>query len=261
MNDLAVRNAEAPVTIEEAKKQTDLIIARATHWASSLMSVVEKCGMSKGMNGKKYLEVEAWQMIGEFAHVTPLVEWVRPWHDADGTLLGYEARVKLINDAGQDVGAGESSCGLDAFPCRGKKGSEIDKAAKSAAQTWATSRALRNKFAYVAKLGGYEAVPYEEMADLERRVSSPAPTPTQAPKPRRSAKAALGEALRAHCGKDMARFSKILEELTNKTTITALSEAEADAAYKRFEMAYLNVGPDLADDIPESWTPEAEAKA
>lgn len=251
MNDLAVRDEPAkPVTIQEAKQQTDLIIQQATYWASSMMAVVDKCGMSKTVAGKKYLQVEAWLLIGEFAHVTPVIEWVREWSNAN-ELLGYEARAQLQNEAGQIIGSGESSCGFDAFPCRGKQGSEKDKAAKSAAQTWAISRALRNKFGYVAKLGGYETVPYEEMSDLQHRLD---PVTHQAPKPAKShvsAKAGLGQAILAHCDGDKRKASAILEELTGKTTMTAVNEVEAEAAMKRFEMAYLQVGPDAQDDLPE----------
>src|SRR6266576_4398303 len=148
---------QLPATLAERKQQTDIIIDMATHWATRLMEIVEKCGMSTNMGGKKYLEVEGWLMISEFAHVKPIVRWVKEWRDEDAekTLLGYECRVELVNDNEQIVGAGESSCGLDAFPCKGKQGSEKDKAAKSAAQTWATSRAVRNKFSYVAKMAGY----------------------------------------------------------------------------------------------------------
>lgn len=181
--------APTPPSLQDRKQETDLIIQQATYWAKSLMDIVEKCGMSKNLGGKKYLEVEGWLMISEFAHVKAVVEWVREWKDTDESILkGYEARVQLFNDAGEIVGAGESSCGLDAFPCRGKQGTEKDKAAKSAAQTWATSRALRNKFSYVAKMAGYQAVPAEEMSrddtqemphfrQAPREPIAPAPTP------------------------------------------------------------------------------------
>jgi hypothetical protein len=165
-NALAVREQQPPqlpATLEERKAQTDQTIEIATHWAKRLIETVERCGMATKMGGKTYLEAEAWQMIAEFAHVTPVVEWVRPWKDDNEALIGYEARVKLVNAEGQEIGAGESSCGLDAFPCRGKQGTEKDKAAKASAQTWAISRALRNKFSFVAKLAGYQAVPAEEM--------------------------------------------------------------------------------------------------
>jgi hypothetical protein len=161
--ELQLANQQPVETIQERMRQTDLTIETATYWAKQLMKVVEQAGLSKTMSGKKYLEVEGWLIIAEVAHVRAIIEWVHAWKGADGEVIGYEARAVLHNDVGEVIGAGESSCGFDAFPCKGKKGSEVDKAAKSAAQTWAISRALRNKFSFVAKLGGYQAVPAEEM--------------------------------------------------------------------------------------------------
>lgn len=181
-NELAVRE-EQPKTLAEYNAQTDLTVDRATYWAKSLMKVVDSCGLAKTMGGKKYLEVEGWQMIAEFAHVKPIIEWVRPWKDAEDNLIGYEARCKLVNDAGEEIGAGESSCGLDAFPCRGKHGSEQDKAAKSAAQTWAISRALRNKFSFVARIAGYQPTPAEEMLHDDAPTPAPSQSTYKAPPP------------------------------------------------------------------------------
>lgn len=265
MNELTVQEPARPATIQEAKQQTDLIIQQATYWASSLMSVVEKCGMAKNVAGKKYLQVEAWLMIGEFAHVTPVIEWVKPWEGGEDGIIGYEARAQLQNEAGQIIGAGESSCGFDAFPCRGKSGSEKDKAAKSAAQTWAISRALRNKFGYVAKLGGYEAVPYEEMADtLHRAKDAPQSTNAEKPKetypakpnPAKSAKAALYDALLAHTNENKADAKKILVSLTGKQTLSDLTEQQASVALEKFHKEYPPGPPIMVpddDDIPESW--------
>jgi len=169
-----------PITLDERKKQTDLTIDTATYWAGRLMDIVKKCGMSKEVGGKKYLQVEGWLMIAEFANVKAVPEWVRPWRDEENKLIGYEARVQLLNSEGLVIGAGESSCGLDAYPCQSKKGSEKDKAAKSAAQTWAISRALRNKFSYVALMGGFQSVPAEEMGNDDK--ARPRATPADSPK-------------------------------------------------------------------------------
>jgi hypothetical protein len=160
--ELTLANQQPIETIQERMRQTDLTIETATYWAKQLVKVVREAKLSRPIGNKEYLEVEGWLLISEFAHVRAVIEWVRPWKEND-EVIGYEARCVLKNDAGDEVGAGESSCGFDAFPCQSKKGSEKDKAAKSAAQTWAISRALRNKFSFVAKLGGYQAVPAEEM--------------------------------------------------------------------------------------------------
>jgi len=159
--ELAIQDPQG-ANLPELKRRADLRIELATYWAEKLMDVVEKRNMAKNIQGKKYLEVEGWQVVGELSGVTPIVEWTRPWMDGEQK-VGYEARVQLVDREGRVVSAGESSCGFDAFPCRGKTGSEQEKAARSAAQTWAASRAYRMKFSFVAKLAGYEPTPAEEM--------------------------------------------------------------------------------------------------
>jgi len=164
-----------PGSLAERKKEADTQVDIAGYWATKLMDIVEKCSMSTEIGDKKYLEVEGWQVIGEFAGVRPVIEWTRPWISPTGEHIGYEARVLIQDRDGNVVTSGESSCGFDAFPCRGKEGSEKDKAARSAAQTWVISRAYRHKYGYVAKLAGYEAVPAEEMfatKEAEKKVAA-----------------------------------------------------------------------------------------
>ena len=67
------------------------------------------------------------------------------------------------------------SCGLDEFPCRGKEGEGKHKACRSAAQTWATSKAYRLKYSFIAKLGGYEPTPAEEMLGERTEAENQAP--------------------------------------------------------------------------------------
>jgi hypothetical protein len=171
--ELAIQDTQT-ANLPELKRRADLRIELATYWAEKLMDVVEKRNMAKNIGGKKYLEVEGWQVVGELSGVTPIVEWTRPWMDGDKK-VGYEARVQLVDREGRVVSAGESSCGFDAFPCRGKVGSEQEKAARSAAQTWAASRAYRMKFSFVAKLAGYEPTPAEEMPTTDTSVISGTP--------------------------------------------------------------------------------------
>jgi len=199
---------EQITNLPEMKRQADLRIEIATYWAEKLMDIVEKKKMATLIQGKKYLQVEGWQVVGELCGVTPIVEWTRPWLEADKK-IGYEARVNIVDRDGRVVSSGESSCGFDAFPCRGKVGSEQEKAARSAAQTWAASRAYRNKFGFVAKLAGYEPTPAEEMP-----IDNTAPT--VAPRVRQDAKATgdgwrkdFKEALSKLCGGE----SKAIEYL------------------------------------------------
>lgn len=151
-------------SLVEQKQSADNQIELAAHWAKNLMEVVRRCNMSKRVGGKEYLQVEAWLVIAEFAHCRAVAEECKPWMSEDGKeLLGYTCRAIVRDQDGIEVGAGESSCGFDSFPCRGKQGSEQDKAAKGAAQTWAISRALSNRFRYVALMAGFQPTPREEM--------------------------------------------------------------------------------------------------
>lgn len=245
---IAVREQQQlPASLEDRKKQTDLTIETATYWAKKLMEVVEQCGLAKGIQGKKYLEVEGWQMIGEFAHVTPVIEWTRPWKDESGQTVGYEAKCTLMNRDQEVVGSGESSCGFDAFPCRGKEGSEVDKAARSAAQTWAISRALRNKFSFVAKIAGYEPVPAEEMSSAGtsaapvQRSARPTPAAGQAA----SFKWEFWNNLVRHCNGDKVKAGALMERLTGKRYINNLTEDEAKIGQLKFEQGdYAEPGSD-----------------
>lgn len=255
---LALREDQPIQTIEDRKRATDQIIEMSTYWAKKLMEVVEQCGLARSMGGKKYLEVEGWQVIGEFAHVRPVIAWVRPWFESE-QLIGYEARCDLYDDENRIVGSGESSCGLDAFPCRGKQGSEKDKAAKSAAQTWAISRALRNKFSYVAKIGGYQAVPAEEMPrDEEPRQSTAekliTTKSTFVPKMN---SAQLGLKIMDFVNNDSQQAKEILKSICGKTTCAGMTPAEVSTVYGIFERDYLSRQPGDDDQIPEFDVPKS----
>lgn len=143
------------------------VITIATEWARELMRIVEQQKMFLIITDKKYLYVEAWQTIGAFSGACAVTDWVHPMVDGDNC-IGYEAKVDLIK-RGEVISSAIMSCGFDEFPCRGKEGSAKHKAAKSAAQTWAESKAYRMKFGYVAKLAGYEPTPAEEMLIEERK--------------------------------------------------------------------------------------------
>ena len=137
------------------------VVKRSGQWASALMEAVEQQKMYADMSGKKYLEVEAWQLVGMFANAHAVAQEPTPI-EKDGEVTGYLCTA-LVYQNDVVIGQGTMSCGLDAFPCRGKQGSEKNKAAMSAAQTWAISKALRNKFSFVAKLAGFEGTTADEM--------------------------------------------------------------------------------------------------
>lgn len=142
------------------------VIRIATQQANALMDIVESQELYATIEGKKYLEAEAWETIGAFNNVSAHTDWTNPI-ERDGEIVAYEAKVSLWK-RGQEVGSAIMSCGLEEFPCRGKEGEAKHKAAKSAAQTWATSKAYRMNFSWVAVLAGYQATPADEMPDPVR---------------------------------------------------------------------------------------------
>ena len=138
-----------------------VVVEGATEQARVLMDVVTKRKLFSEIDGKQYLEAEAWEIILAFNKAHPVPEWVRPIME-DGQITGYVSRVNIMQN-GQVVAAGEMPCGFDDFPCRGKEGAAKHRAAMSAAQTWALSKAARMKFAWVAVLGGYAPTPADEI--------------------------------------------------------------------------------------------------
>lgn len=147
------------------------VVENATTQARLLMDIVEQTKCYQIIGDKKYLQVEAWETIGAFnrahsqtAAVTPILK--------EGEVIGYQAHVELWKD-GEKVGGAIMPCYFTEPACRGKEGDAKHKSCMSAAQTFATSKAYRMNFAYVAILAGYQPMPAEEvtpdMAVKERR--------------------------------------------------------------------------------------------
>jgi hypothetical protein len=181
------------------------VVVRATAWANSLMDLVRSKGMVSNIQGKEYLQVEGWQVIGAFAGVHAMTDWVRPF-DVDGETVGYEAKVLLMR-GNEQVSSGIMTCGFAEFPCRGREGMAKVKACMSAAQTWAESKAYRMKFAFVAKLAGFEPTPADEMHE-----TPPAPqgSASAAPTPQHDESTAVDDnQCPIHAGKDWFKTPKM----------------------------------------------------
>jgi len=159
------------------------VIAQATARADALSGVVEKQGLYATISGKKHLLAEAWQTVSALNHCHNETEWVRPIRDDDEEITGFLAKVNLVDANGTIIGSGIMPCGYDDFPCLGKRGTGRDRAAMSAAQTWAGSKAARQTFAWVVTLAGYSPTPRDEMLEDGGK---PAPTPARRPAQRRN---------------------------------------------------------------------------
>lgn len=152
---LTIRKQELEISPQE-------VVDNSTVQAKLLMNIVNQTHCYQQISGKKYLQVEAWETIGAFNRthaetmdIIPIVQ--------DGQTIGYRAKVQLWKD-GVVIGGAFMPCYFTENCCKGKEGDAKHKACMSAAQTFATSKAYRMNFSYVAILAGYEATPAEEMA-------------------------------------------------------------------------------------------------
>jgi len=166
----------APVYVEATPAEQ---VAQFTEWAEVLMGVVEsrKLYIDPRRTGKKYLMVEAWELIGAFARLRAEPESVEPRRGDDGNILGYDAKVVLVDiETGEKRGGGAFAlCGMDESVVQGQKTNGAKhNACMSMAQTRATSKAFRLNFSYVVALGGYEPTPAEEMVNLKEETEEEA---------------------------------------------------------------------------------------
>lgn len=142
------------------------VVARASEQARAVIDVVEKKKLYGNIKGKKFLTVEAWQLVAAFNGLSPVVEKVeRTEHDG---AQGWQARCVIYNAQGRQVGAGEAECLDDEDNWRGKPDYQL----KSMAQTRAVSKACRTILSFVVALAGYEVTPYEEMEGVKATYGS-----------------------------------------------------------------------------------------
>lgn len=165
---LAKTEPKLPLTQQEAENHADSIIAQYAGWARAIMRVVEDKQLYALIDGKKYLEFEAWQLIGTFDRCYVNTDDVSKVEE-NGETIGYICHAKLLRD-GLQIGGATQMCGLDAYPCRGKQGSAKENSAISSAQTWAGSKALKMRYSSVAVLGGYGGATAEEMKHSQQEV-------------------------------------------------------------------------------------------
>jgi hypothetical protein len=156
------------------------VVHNAREQAQILMDIVEKTRCYQTIKGKKYLQVEAWETIGAFNRVHAETKEMKPI-TKDGDVLGYEAHVQLIRD-GTIVGGAIMPCYFTEHACAGKHGDDKHKACMSAAQTFATSKAYRMNYSYVAILAGYQPTPAEEMGNEDHQAGMDQTTKAIRPK-------------------------------------------------------------------------------
>lgn len=144
---------DAPVTLFGTDDPT-AIVARSTAMANALAGVIRDKKLTSAINGRDYVRVEGWTLLGSMVGVFPVCVWTRPVAD------GWEARVEARTISGGVVGAAESEC----LRSEDNWADRDDFALRSMAQTRATAKALRLPLGFIVVMAGYEATPAEEMS-------------------------------------------------------------------------------------------------
>jgi hypothetical protein len=141
--------------------------------ANVLKDVVTKAGLAKRFGGtKEHLFYEAWQTVGAaFSHSVKTYDAIPI--EIDG-VKGAKARAILFNRDGKEVGGAEAYCMRDEKNWTNKPFFQL----ASMAQTRSGSKAFRNKFGFVAVIGGFEATPGEEMDGVHNEEQNSPPVLT-----------------------------------------------------------------------------------
>ena len=129
------------------------IVAKARDVANALKDVIRSQGLISNIQGKEYVRVEGWTLLGTMLGVFPVNVWTKEKED------GWEARVEARNMQGVVLGAAEAECTRSEKTWSGRDSYAL----RSMAQTRATSKALRMPLGFVVTLAGFEATPAEEM--------------------------------------------------------------------------------------------------
>lgn len=145
--------------IQEISSSPEELLVAASEAARALERVIALNDRPPLMfNGKRYLEFHHWQVFGKFYHVT--VKTMEPEFVELGGVQGFRAKAEAIDErTGIVVGGAEAFCMRDEVNWKSKPTFQL----ASMAQTRAASKALSNKFRFVAIVAGYEGTPSEEM--------------------------------------------------------------------------------------------------
>jgi hypothetical protein len=155
-----VRDDESAVATLFRSAEPTEIVANAAQTAHALAEVIKKQKLDVSIQGRRYVRVEGWTLLGSLVGVFPICTWTRQLEN------GWEARVEARTLAGALVGAAEAMC------LRSERNwSDRDEhTLRSMAQTRATSKALRQPLGFIVSMAGFEATPAEEMPPVEAEV-------------------------------------------------------------------------------------------
>jgi len=227
-----------PVAVEKMpilEHEPEEVMEKVVKVANVLKDVVTRAGLSKDFGGgKPHLYFEAWQTVaGFFSHSVNTFDAMPV--EVDG-VKGFKAKAVLFDRDGREVGGAEAYCMRDEKNWANKPSYQL----ASMSQTRAGSKAFREKFGWVAVLGGYAGTPAEEMDGVhngghegqremeqggyeempEEPPSHPSPSPDGITDKQRGAIFAISKALGINhldaCFKALGRPVEHLERLTKK---------------------------------------------
>ena len=144
------------------------MVAAAHEKAKVLADIVERAHLYADINGKKYLNVEAWQIIGRAYGYTARTSGVIGVEETAISPAGVMARSDVYDANGTLVGGAEGWCMDDEPTWAGRP----FYARAGMAQTRATSRAFRQLLSWVVVLAGYAPTPAEEMTGDARPLTT-----------------------------------------------------------------------------------------
>ena len=179
-SDLALRvPSETLVSVDPEKA-----LASAEKCATVLMRLVKEKNLSKKFGDKNHLFVEAWETVAHFYGVSGKIVAVESWTDEQTGEQGFEATAQAIHmGSGSVISEAHAICSNfeDSWSTRPKYEWENGNRKQvgevlvprfqlmSMAQTRALSKVLRNVFAFVVVLAGFDPTPAEEIIGNEKQ--------------------------------------------------------------------------------------------
>lgn len=175
MSDLPIVDAETgellpvqAVTLFGTDEPREVVLRAKAH-ADALADVIKERGLCTTIQGKAYVHVEAWALLGSQLGVFAVCEDVQPV-ELEG-VFGFKATVKAVTRHGEIVGRAVAYCMRDEPTWSdnpiSKSGRKLERRTAHAlagmAETRATSRALRKPLGFIVQLAGYQATGAEEM--------------------------------------------------------------------------------------------------
>lgn len=210
---------------------------------------------------KDFLTFEAWQTLAMLNGCSVIVTETNEIKDSNGVVIAYDSWASCIEKStGLVVARANMECGMESFPTQGKTGRDRNKAAKSASQTWAGSKACRMAFSFVAVLAGYEPTPADEMQttdDDETANSKRRPVANEndhewlkmCPQHGKPWHQGANQREPAHKADDMPRGWCNQSEILNPLLATQLEEVTSDLGWDKTDIT-----PWLKDHFGATWS-------